>query len=192
MLLWTTQHVHTQSMEIWGIKYIDEGFLIWIISSRYQSYESIYWAHTTSFVTSVYLIIWCLIHGWVYMFWHDFQCMLLIQIYWYMCACLCKTLSIHHTTCWGVSDSPESACPDPRAWKLWILSVADQRCAAKSVDHRQTVWGPILSAPCLALDFSLYDLWPPLYSSLLYISLYSRICAYRWCIILVILCHVLW
>ena len=55
---------------------------------------------------------------------------LLTQTYRCTCAYFCTSLGIHHTTRWGVSDSPGSACPDPRVWSLWILPVADQRCAA--------------------------------------------------------------
>ena len=45
-----TQVVWTQMMMAWGIWYIDEGFLVWIIPSTYQSHESTIWACTTSFV----------------------------------------------------------------------------------------------------------------------------------------------
>jgi len=50
---------------------------------------------------------------------------LLIQIYRYTCACPCAPFGVHHTTRWGVSDSPGSVCPDPKVWNLWILPVAD-------------------------------------------------------------------
>jgi len=40
---------------------IYEDFLVWIILSTYQSHESVYWARTTGFITSVYLITWCFI-----------------------------------------------------------------------------------------------------------------------------------
>jgi len=47
-----------QIMVIWDIWYIDEGFLIWIIPSTYQSHESIIWACTTSFVhTCIYRML---------------------------------------------------------------------------------------------------------------------------------------
>ena len=63
---------------------------------------------------------------------HDtvFNTCSLIRIYRYTCAYPCTPLGIHHTTCWGVFDSPVSSCPDPGAWSLWILPVADQRCTA--------------------------------------------------------------
>ena len=42
----------------WGMWYIDEGFLVWIIPLTYQSHESIFWACTTSFVhTYIYRMI---------------------------------------------------------------------------------------------------------------------------------------
>ena len=49
-------------METWDIWYIDESFLVWIVPSRHQSHESIYWACTTDFVAYVHLITWCLLH----------------------------------------------------------------------------------------------------------------------------------
>jgi len=92
MLMWTARVVCTQSMETWDIWYIDEGFLVLIIPSRHQSYEPIYWAHTTGFVASYIFSV-----DASFMFGctcprHDFQCMLLIRIYWYMCACPCMPL----------------------------------------------------------------------------------------------------
>ena len=63
---------------------------------------------------------------------HDFQCMFFIQIYRCTCACPCTPLGSLLTTRWWVSDSPGSACPDPRAWRLRILPVADQRCTVKA------------------------------------------------------------
>jgi len=58
--------------------------------------------------------------------------MLMTWIYRYTCAYPCTSLGICHTTHWGVSDSPGSSCPDSRAWSLWILPVADQRCAVEA------------------------------------------------------------
>ena len=45
----------------------------------------------------------------------DFNTCLLTRICQYTCDCLCTPFGIHHTTRWGVSDSPESVCPDPEA-----------------------------------------------------------------------------
>jgi len=39
----------------------------------------------------------------------------LIRIYRYTCACPYTSRGTHLTTCWRVSDSPGSACPDPGA-----------------------------------------------------------------------------
>ena len=55
-----------------------------------------------------------------------------IQIYRYTCACPCTPLGIHHTTRWGVSNSPKFVCSDFKAWSLWILPVADQTCTVKA------------------------------------------------------------
>jgi len=40
--------------------YIYEGFLVWIISSMYQSHESIIWAYTTSFIHTAWCLFACL------------------------------------------------------------------------------------------------------------------------------------
>ena len=140
--MWITQVMRTQSMETWGIWYIDESFIVWIISSRYQSHESIYCAHTTSFVASVHLIIWCLIMFQCVCSRHDFLCIFLIQIYQYTCACPCTPLDIHQITHLGVFNSPESACQDPRAWImmdiLWIR-VAQRKRSGSAKDQSGTV-----------------------------------------------------
>jgi len=102
LLLWIARVVCTQSMETWGIWYIEEGFFVWIIPSRYQTNESIYWARTTGFVISVCHIIWCLIHVRVCMLtmWfsmHAFDSDLLIH------ACLFLHATWHSSpTYWGV------------------------------------------------------------------------------------------
>ena len=84
--------------------------------------------------------------------WHNFQCILLIQIYRYTCACPCTLLGIHHTTRWGAF------------WLPWILMFRSQSlelvdslgCWSKmlnwSVDHRQTVWNLILLDPLVRLS----------------------------------------
>ena len=93
----------------------------------------------------------------------------------------------------GSSDSPGSSRPllqslelvdSPGCWSEWH---------SNSVDHRQTIWSPILLGPlCVSRVFLLQTCERLLYCSYLYISLYSRICAYRWYNILIILCHILW
>ena len=90
-------------------------------------------------------------------------------------------------------------------WLSWILMSRSQRLElmdspgrwsemrSESVDHRQTVQS--LFPPGPLLGSRVFHLWLVsafLYSSLLYISLYSRICAYQRCNILVILYHILW
>ena len=84
---------------------------------------------------------------------------LLIRIYQYMCACPCMPHGIHHTTHWGVSDSPGSSCPDPRAWSLWILPVADQRCTAEAWIIGRPSRALSFQASCSALELSLCDSW---------------------------------
>jgi len=50
--------------------------------------------------------------------WHDFQHGLFIWIYRYTCVYPCTPRGIHHTTRWGVSNSPGFSCPDFGAWSL--------------------------------------------------------------------------
>ena len=111
-------------------------------------------------------------------------------IYRYTCAYPYTSLDNCHTTRWGVSDSPESSCIDLKGWSLWILSLAEQRGAAEAWIGRPSEALSFQSL-CSAPEFSFVTREHLLYSSLLYISLYSRIC-YRWHNILVILYHILW
>ena len=144
-------------METWGIWYIDVGFLIWIIPSRYQSHESVYWAHTTGFVTSVHLITWCLFHVQV--------CMLMT---WFSMYAFDSDLSIHvclslHATWHSLHHSLESF------WLPWILMSRSRRlelvdspsCWSEvhnySVDHWQAVWDPVLPGPLLSSR--VFPLW---------------------------------
>jgi len=47
---------------------------------------------------------------------------LLVWIDRYTCVCPCTSLDIHHTTRWGVSNSPGCSCLDPRACGFsWLL-----------------------------------------------------------------------
>ena len=70
------------------------------------------------------------------------------------------------------------ACESPSCWSEW---------RSGSVDLQQTVQSSILSGPlCASRVFLLYTRECLLYCSYLYIYLYSRICACRWCNILVI------
>jgi len=138
-------------MVTWSIWCINEGFLIWIILSTYQSHKSKVWACITIFVhICIWYITWCLI---------AYSCMpvfmtqismyaLLIRIYRSTCACPCTPLDIHHTTRLGF-------------WLPWICMFRSQRLEpvdspgcwlvmrSGNVDHRQTVWGPIFSGPLL-------------------------------------------
>ena len=54
---------------MWDIKYIYEGFLVWLIPSTYLSHEAVNWACTTDFsciwfysVLSVLSILWCFLN----------------------------------------------------------------------------------------------------------------------------------
>jgi len=62
---------------------------------------------------------------------HDFQCMFMIQIYWYTYAYLCTIWHSHHHSL-GSYDSLRSSCPGLGAWSLWISPVVDQSGAAKA------------------------------------------------------------
>jgi len=90
------------------------------------------------------------------------------------------------------SDSPESACPDPRAWtviNIQLIRVVQQQHSGSA----KTSSGPYPSKPSTRLSsFPFVTRECILYYSSLYISLYSRIYAYRWCNIHLILCHIMW
>ena len=159
-------------MEEWGIWYKDGGFLIWITPSRYQSHESIYWACITHFVTSVYLISWCLIHVWVYA--HD---TVFNTCFWFRfidTRVLVPARHLAFTTRWGVSDSPGSLCPDLGAWSLWILPDADQRCAAEAWIICRLSGAPSSQTPLLV-------------SRVFFLQFVSAFCTIHYCISLYIL-----
>ena len=73
--------VWTQATVTYGIWYIYESILIWIIPSTYQPHKSIIWAYITSFVhTYIYRMFMC-----IYALYIIFHACFLIQIYWYTC-----------------------------------------------------------------------------------------------------------
>ena len=77
---------------------------------------------------------------------HSFQYLLMTWIYRYTCAYPCMPLGIRHTTRWGVLT--------PLTPYVQILELVDSPSCwlewrSESVDHRQTVWGPILLDPLL-------------------------------------------
>ena len=86
---------------------------------------------------------------------------LLIRIYWYACAYPITPLGIYHTTRWRVSDSPGSLCPDLGAWNLWILSVADQKCAAVAWIIGRSSEALSFQPPCSALKIFFCDSCAP-------------------------------
>jgi len=57
------QVIYTRIIVKWGIRYIDEGFLIWIILSKCLSHEAVNWACTIGFACirfySILSILWC-------------------------------------------------------------------------------------------------------------------------------------
>jgi len=108
---------------------------------------------------------------------HGFQCMLMIRFYRYTCAYPCTPSGFRLTTRWGSSDSSGSSCPGPGAWTEGDLPAEDQAyfCGAD-----RSVVAPVPSLlPLLARGFSSYLVSALLYCSYMYISLYSRICAYQ-------------
>jgi len=128
-------------------------------------------------ITTVYFITYCPLPAPVCLCsWHDFQCMLIIQIYRYTCAYPCIPLGIHHTTHWRV------LAPLDRMSRFWSLDLVDSPgCWSEmrngSLDHQQTVWGPILPGPHSALEFSFCDSWVPFVLFILvYLFLFSHLC----------------
>jgi len=109
----------------------------------------------------------------------------LISLIWYLCAYPCSPPGFRITTRLGSSDSSGSSCPGLGAW-----TEGDFSCWGPSLLLRsgQTSCSSshILAPPLLARGPSSYLVSALLYCSYMYISLYSRICAYRWCNIIVI------
>jgi len=85
--------------------------------------------------------------------------------------------SPHHSL--GSSDSLRSACVDLGGQSLWILPVADQSGAARRGSSADRLRLYPSSPPAWLSNFPFVSHERLLYSSLLYISLYSHICAYR-------------
>jgi len=144
--MWTVQVVRTQSIEIWGIWYINESFLVWIIPLRYQSHESIYWACITCFVTSIYPIIWCLIPALVCLcLQHSFQCML----FWFEFIDTRVLIPARHLAfiIWLIGEFWLPWILMSKSWSLRLVDSPDCWSEWRSgsvVDQWKTVWGPIL------------------------------------------------
>jgi len=178
-------------METWSIWYIDESFLIWIISTMYQSHESGYWARTTglSHLFSHYLMPYSC--SGVYA--HDtvFNVCFWLNLSIHVCFS-CTPLSNHHTIPRGVSDSIDLHVQILELKPWWTSSWSEWR-SGSIVDQWKTSPRSYPSKPlCSSSSFPFITREYILYYSSLYISFYSRIYAYQWCNIHVILCHILW
>jgi len=80
-----------------------------------------------------------------------------------------------------------------RSWGLELVDSPgcwSEMCSG-SVDHRQTIQNLFLPTPCSSLEFSFCNSWA-LFILFIILYLYSRIYVYRWCNILIKLCHILW
>ena len=134
------------------------------------------------------------------------SCLILLVIYLLALACLCSRHDFSKACLWfrlvdtlvlinarhlashhhlpGSTDSSGFSCPGLGAWIVGDLLAEDQAYC----------WGvdrPVVSPfpsllPWLARGISCYLVSALLYCSYLYISVYSRICAHRWCNIIVI------
>jgi len=125
---------------------------------------------------------------------HDtfFNTCLSIQIYRYTCACLCTPLGIYHTTRWEVL-TPLNLHVQILDLGPWWTSWWSESHSDSVMDQQLTIHSHILpGTPTRLSSFPFVTHEHILYCSYSYISLYSHIYAYRWCNILVILCHVLW
>jgi len=80
-----------------------------------------------------------------------------------------------------------------KAWSLWILPVADQRCASEAWIINRPFEALSFQAPLLG--FRVFPLWLWTLICTVYDCIFLCILAFapiRWCNILVILCHILW
>jgi len=117
---------------------------------------------------------------------------LFIQIYRYMCPYPYMPFGIRRTTHWGVLTplDPHVQVSELRACEFFRLLIRD---AQRSVEYRLTVWGSILLGPLLGSW--VFPLW--LMSTFCAVHSCITLCIlafalYRWCNIIVILCHILW
>ena len=106
---------------------------------------------------------------------HGFQCM--IRFYRYTCTHISTPSGFCLTTRWGSSDSSGSSCPGPGAWTVGYILAEDQVHFCGAV--RSAVAPVPFLLPLLARGSSSYLVSALLYCSYIYISLYSRICAYQ-------------
>ena len=71
--------------------------------------------------------------------------------------------SSHHSL--GCFNNPRPTCPDFRAWSLWILPVANQKCTAEAWIIGKSSGAPSFQPPYSALEFSFVTREHLLYSS---------------------------
>jgi len=127
-------------MVTWGIWYIDEAFLFWIIPSIYQSHEFKVWACITSFVhISIWYITCCVT---------VYSCVLVITTQFSIHAFLFGFIdthgesmhatwhSVHHSL--GSSDSPRPACLDLGGWTMvdfMVITIAQRWHHGSALDR---------------------------------------------------------
>ena len=143
MLLWTTQVVRTQSMETWGIWYINEGFL-WCINHMNLPTElvQLVLSHPLSHHFMSYSCSDVYAHDTVLT--HAFDSDLSIHV----CLSLHATWhSSHHSL--GSFWLPWTCMFRFRSLKLIDSLSCWSEMHSGSVDHRQTVQSPFLPGPLL-------------------------------------------
>ena len=137
-------------------------------------------------VQSVLLVIGFYI-GFPVLSWLCYTCSYLLYLYTHLCSSWLATWLLPTTRLGSF------------IWLPWILMsrfwslerVDSPSCWSEwrsgSVDLQQTVQSSILPGPPVCLSsFPFINSWVPFYWFPLYISLYSRNCAYQWCNIIVI------
>ena len=168
---------------IWGFSYLDYSFdvlISWICNLGLYN-----WFYHTLLVNFLHAHV-CLCSR------HGFQYMLMTWIYWYTCVYPCTPFGICIIARWGVVTPLD---PHVQITKLetcefsqLLIRVAQQKRGSSANRLK-----PYPFRPHVRLSSSPYvTRQRPLYYSYLYIPLYSRIYAYRWCNILVILCLIWW
>ena len=160
------------------------GFLVWIIPSRYQSHEFIYWAHTTGFVSYVHLITWCLFHVRVCILTTQFS----THVFYSDLLDTRVLFSAGHlafiTPLVGEFLTPLDLYVQILEFGPWWTSCWSVRRSGSVVDQRKTSQGPYPSRPpCSSLEFSFCNSW------VYFVLIIIVYLFYQWCNIHVILSH---